>query len=88
MMIALRSGSFTELILWGTILLLLLVVAFMVVRKLRDSNVRNDQHPLEMLSNFQEMRVQGDINDSEFRTIQSLLNTSIPKEANEAQKES
>jgi len=34
----------------------------------------NDDTPLELLTNFREMKLQGDISDKEFRTIKALLN--------------
>jgi hypothetical protein len=48
---------------------------YFVVRRLRDSAVNDNQDGTEMLANFQELKVQGAINDKEYRTIKSLLNT-------------
>ncbi len=79
------NSSIPQLTLWGTVLLLMLAVAFSVLRRLRDSTVGDQHHPKEMLVKFQEMRVQGDINDSEYRTIQSLLKTQPPTKEKDTQ---
>jgi len=63
-----------QLVVWGSILVLMIAIAFFVLRKLRDSTVGNDENPNQLLSNFREMKVQGDITDKEFRTINALLN--------------
>ena len=63
-----------QLVVWGAVLALLLVISYFVVRKLRGFAVGNDETPLELLTNFREMKVQGDISDKEFRTIKALLN--------------
>jgi uncharacterized membrane protein len=69
-----RDGWSLQLVVWGTVLILLVVVAYFVVRKLRGSAAGNDDTPLELLTNFREMKLQGDISDKEFRTIKALLN--------------
>jgi len=63
-----------QLVVWGTVLLLMVTIAFFVVRSLRDSTVGAEDTTAELLTNFREMKLQGDIDDKEFRTIHSLLN--------------
>jgi hypothetical protein len=63
-----------QLVVWGSILALMLAISFFVLRKLRGSAVGDDDTPLELLTNFREMKLQGDISDKEFRTIKALLN--------------
>jgi uncharacterized membrane protein len=63
-----------QMVFWGAVLAIMLVVSFFVLRKLRDSAVGNEEAPLELLTNFREMKLQGDISDKEFRTIKALLN--------------
>jgi uncharacterized membrane protein len=65
------------LAIWGGILLLLIVLAAIVVRKLRDSATQNRQAASDLLSNFQEMRAEGDISDAEFRNIKSVLGNQL-----------
>ena len=74
-MAVLTSSSVLQLMLWGTVLLFMLAVAFFIVRSLRDSTAGDKQTPVDMLANFQEMKLQGEINEKEYRTIQSLLKT-------------
>ena len=63
-----------RLVVWGSILAVMVVVAYFVVRKLRGSAVGNDDTSMELLTNFREMKLQGDISDKEFRDIKALLN--------------
>jgi uncharacterized membrane protein len=62
---------------WGGILLMLIVLAAIVVTKLRDNATRNRQAANDLLSNFQEMRQEGDISDAEFRNIKSVLGNQL-----------
>ncbi len=66
-----------ELGIWGGLFVLLLVIAFVVVRKLRDNATGNQQRSGELLSNFQEMKQEGDISDAEFRNIKAVLGNQI-----------
>jgi hypothetical protein len=66
-----------QLGLWGGILLVMLVIAAMVVRRLRDSAKGDRQISGDLLSNFQEMRREGDIDDAEFRNIKSVLGNQL-----------
>ncbi len=63
-----------QMVVWGTILLLVLVISAFVVRNLRDSTAEAEPGPHSLLTNFREMKLQGDISDTEFRTIKALLN--------------
>jgi hypothetical protein len=63
-----------QLVIWGSILALMVAISYFVLRRLRGFAVGNDDTPLELLTNFREMKVQGDISDKEFRTIKALLN--------------
>lgn len=63
-----------QLTVWGAVLALMVITAVVVVRRLRDSTVGAGNDMPHLLTNFREMRLQGDISDAEFRTINSLLN--------------
>lgn len=65
---------YVQMVVWGSVLAVMVVVSYYVLRKLRGSAVGNDDTPLDLLTNFREMKVQGDISDKEFRTIKALLN--------------
>ena len=62
---------------WGGILLMMIVVATLVVIKLRESATQNRQTASNLLSNFQEMKAEGDISDAEFRNIKSVLGNQL-----------
>lgn len=69
-----HEGWWLQLVVWGAVLAVMVVAAYFVVTKLRGSAVGNDDTPVELLTNFREMKLQGDISDKEFRTIKALLN--------------
>ena len=72
-----------EMVLWGTVLLILIILAVAIVRRLRDSIKSDTGHQADLLTNFQEMRREGDINDAEFRNIRAVLGVSRPREVND-----
>ena len=64
----------------GLAVLVLLVVAsaaLFLVARLRDYTNQDREEPQEMLSNFEEMRLRGEITEEEFRTIQSATQTHV-----------
>jgi hypothetical protein len=54
-------------------LMIVAAAAYAVVLRLRDSSWKDRDQSEELLKNFEEMRQEGDINETEFRNIQSLL---------------
>jgi hypothetical protein len=75
-----------QLGIWGGLLVLLLVIAFLVVRKLRDNATGNQQRGGDMLSNFQEMKQEGDISDAEFRNIKAVLGNQLRSDVKSGKK--
>lgn len=69
-----------QVTLWSGILILIAVLAIVVMRKLRESAMSYRQDTEELLSNFQEMRREGDINDAEFRNIQAVLGNQLGRD--------
>lgn len=70
-----------QAVIWTAVLVVLMVVGAWVVRRFRD---RADDHQLsanELLTNFRELHHQGDINESEFRTIKTVLGPQIQDES-------
>jgi hypothetical protein len=47
--------------------------AYVLLAKWRDLSNQDRNSSIELLKNFEEMRQEGDIDESEFRNIQSLL---------------
>jgi len=54
-------------------LMIVSIVAYLIVVRLRDSSKEDQKREQELLKNFEEMRQEGDINEKEFRNIQMLL---------------
>ncbi|MBC7855971.1 MAG: hypothetical protein IAF94_21285 [Pirellulaceae bacterium] len=62
------------------ILALIVAVALMVVRKLRDQTVGSRQTANDLLTNFQELNQQGEFSDAEFRKIKSVLGNQLQRD--------
>ena len=75
-----------ELGIWGGIGFLLVVIAVLVVRKLRDSAKGNQPRSGDLLSNFQEMKQEGDISDAEFRNIKAVLGNQLQRDVKSGKK--
>ena len=74
------SSTAGQLTLGLFILAILVAVALMVVRKLRDQSVGNRQNASDLLTNFQEMNQQGEFSDAEFRKIKSVLGNQLQRD--------
>jgi hypothetical protein len=74
-----------QLAVWGGVLALLIVAAVAVVRRLRDFTKGAEQDAAHLLTNFREMKLQGDISDTEFRTINTLLSVKQPSKVKHTQ---
>jgi uncharacterized membrane protein len=69
-----------QVVIWMAVLSIMVIMGFWLVGRYRDRTDEDRQTPNEMLTNFREMRHQGDIDDSEFRTIKTVLGTKIQEE--------
>jgi hypothetical protein len=74
------SSTAGQLTLGLFILAMLVAVALMVVRKLRDQTVGNRQTTSDLLTNFQELNQQGEFSEAEFRKIKSVLGTQLQRD--------
>ncbi len=70
-----------ELMLWGLVLLILLVLGTTIVWVVRKKTVGDSDPPPDMLANFRELRHRGDISDAEYRTITSVLGAKLRQDA-------
>jgi uncharacterized membrane protein len=72
-MLDLLSRSYVQAGLSVLGLLIVSLVAYFLLSRLRD--LSSDDHSLstDLMKNFEEMRRQGDIDEKEFRNIQSLV---------------
>ena len=68
-----------------TILLVLLVVAYYIVQRFRDQSDDDQPGANEMLTNFREMREQGDISEFEFRRLKTVLGDQLKEELTETE---
>ena len=69
-----------QVVIWMAVLSIMVVIGFWLVGRYRD-RTDDDRHTAnEMLTNFRELHHQGDIDDSEFRTIKTVLGTKIQQE--------
>lgn len=80
---AFLDANMFDLAIWVGVLVVLLGAAVWLVRKFRDSAAQEEQLSLDDLTNFQEMRQKGDIDDAEFRTIKSVLGARLRREIND-----
>lgn len=74
------SSTMGQVTLSLLILALLIAVALMVVRKLRDQTVGNRPNASDLLTNFQELNQQGEFSDAEFRKIKSVLGNQLQRD--------
>jgi hypothetical protein len=72
--------TFAQLALWLSLLLGLLMVGVLVVQRFRGGAADRGSMAKEVMSNFQEMRERGDINDADYRKIKSVLGAQLHSE--------
>ncbi len=64
-------------------LVILLLVAFYVVRRLRGHTGEDESVTHEVITNFQEMHDEGDISDDEYRKLKTVLDRNLRRELND-----
>ena len=69
-----------QLVIWTTVLLVLVAVAWYVVGRFRDNADDDWLTANELLTNFQDLHHRGDIDDAEYRTIKTVLGTKLQEE--------
>ena len=62
------------------VLVILLLVAYYLVRKLRDHIGQEEAGTAEVLSNFEEIHQRGTLSDEEYRTIKTALSGKLLQE--------
>ena len=81
------DSPLTQAIIWSAVLLILIAVGAYVVGIFRGRSGEDRQTANQMLTNFREMHHRGDIQDSEFRTIRTVLGEQLQQELMETDKE-
>ena len=69
--------------LWLGVLALFIGVAVFALRRLRERIDKDQTGTGEMLSNFREMHLEGELSDAEFRTIKTVLGAKLQRESKE-----
>lgn len=72
--------TLAQVLLWLAVLGGVIVVAVMVVRRFRGQSAEDQPDPANLLTKFQEMRQEGDISDTEYRTIKAVLGANLQRE--------
>lgn len=65
---------------WLAVLMVMLVVSYYLVRRFRDRIDEDRQTTSDLLTNFREMHQEGDISETEFRTIKTVLGEKLHEE--------
>jgi hypothetical protein len=74
------ADTIAQLILGLAMLLGLLIVAVLLVQRFRGGKVDKGRTASDLLSNFEEMRSRGDIDDADYRKIKSVLGAELHSE--------
>jgi hypothetical protein len=69
-----------QAVIWTTVLLLLVAVGGYVVGSFRGRDDQDHPSANELLTKFRDLHHQGDIDDSEFRTIKTVLGAKLQQE--------
>ena len=77
----LSADTLIQLVLWLGVLMGLIVLAVVVVQTLRGRAAKDQPSESEMLTKFQEMRREGDIDEAEYRTIKAVLGEKLHQSA-------
>ena len=72
-------------VIWVAVLLIVMAVGYYLVRRFRDRADDDRQTASELLTNFREMHQEGDISETEFRTIKTVLGEKLQEELDESE---
>ena len=70
-------------VLWVAVLMVVMAVGYYLVRRYRDRSDDDRQTASDLLTNFREMHHEGDISETEFRTIKTVLGEKLHEELKE-----
>ena len=74
-----------QLVIWATVLLVLGAIGAYVVGRFRDNDGDDSLTANELLTNFQELHHQGDIDATEYRTIKTALGVKLREELEDSE---
>ncbi len=69
-----------QAVLYVSALLVLMTIGYYIVLRFRDRTDEDQLTANELLTNFREIHQQGDINDTEYRTIKTTLGEQLQEE--------
>ena len=69
-----------QAVLYVAALLILMTIGYYIVLRFRDRTDEDQLTTSELLTNFREIHQQGDINDTEYRTIKTTLGAKLQDE--------
>ena len=69
-----------QAVLYVSALLVLMTLGYYIVLRFRDRTDEDQLKANELLTNFREIHQQGDINDTEYRTIKTTLGAKLQDE--------
>jgi len=75
-----------QAVIWTTVLLIVSLVGLYIVGRFRDRAGDDRMSANEMLTNFRDLHLQGDIEDSEFRDIKTVLGPKLQEELKDSDK--
>lgn len=65
--------TLTQVMLWMSVLIGLVIVGVLIVQKFRGSAAGKGPEAQELVANFEEMRSRGDLTDADYRKIKTVL---------------
>ena len=66
-----------QVVIWSTVLVIVILTSIYVVKKFRDQIDEDMPGPIEHMSFFREIYDEGDITETEFRTIKTVLSEQL-----------
>ncbi len=74
------SSPSSELVIWLAVIAMLAAVGVYASKKIRAESVQQEPTASDLLSKFRDLHSEGDLSDSEFRTIKTTLATQLKEE--------
>ena len=74
------AETLIQVLFWVAVLAGLIVVGVVLVQRFRGSSAGGGQPASELLTKFQEMHREGDISETEYRTIKSVLGDQLQRD--------
>lgn len=75
--------TITQLVTWVAVLIGLILVAVLIVQRIRGCRTQTGLGAEQLLANFEEMRTRGDISDADYRKIKSVLGARLQPNSSE-----